>query len=176
MGRAGQRDLDARLHPASTQDIRRAQGRTQNPPPCTSTRRRLHVASTESPSAPPPTRGESGSPATPTRCPPRHSSEVAEAGYESIELGPYGYLPSDPARAEETTRRARPRACWREPYSPPAPAGRLGLHLEAGDRRGRADPGRGRRAHRGHPRRCGATTRPGSRRRTASLPPSSGSS
>jgi inosose dehydratase len=36
----------------------------------------------------------------------RFLDEVAEAGYEWIELGPYGYLPTDPARlTEETTRR-----------------------------------------------------------------------
>ncbi|MFF3326205.1 sugar phosphate isomerase/epimerase family protein [Streptomyces sp. NPDC002889] len=36
----------------------------------------------------------------------RFLDEVAQAGYEWIELGPYGYLPSDPARlAEETARR-----------------------------------------------------------------------
>ncbi|WNE96649.1 sugar phosphate isomerase/epimerase [Streptomyces luomodiensis] len=36
----------------------------------------------------------------------RFLDEVAEAGYEWIELGPYGYLPSDPARlTEETGRR-----------------------------------------------------------------------
>ncbi|MFI1013171.1 sugar phosphate isomerase/epimerase family protein [Streptomyces sp. NPDC020965] len=36
----------------------------------------------------------------------RFLDEVAEAGYEWIELGPYGYLPSDPAvLAEETARR-----------------------------------------------------------------------
>ncbi|MGI5398826.1 sugar phosphate isomerase/epimerase family protein [Streptomyces sp. CA-135486] len=36
----------------------------------------------------------------------RFLDEVAEAGYEWIELGPYGYLPSDAARlTEETARR-----------------------------------------------------------------------
>jgi inosose dehydratase len=36
----------------------------------------------------------------------RFLDEVAEAGYEWIELGPYGYLPDDPAvLAEETSRR-----------------------------------------------------------------------
>ncbi|MER7044714.1 sugar phosphate isomerase/epimerase family protein [Streptomyces jumonjinensis] len=36
----------------------------------------------------------------------RFLDEVADAGYEWIELGPYGYLPSDPAvLAEETARR-----------------------------------------------------------------------
>ncbi|MFD4140683.1 sugar phosphate isomerase/epimerase [Streptomyces sp. NBC_00390] len=36
----------------------------------------------------------------------RFLDEVARAGYEWIELGPYGYLPSDPVRlAEETSRR-----------------------------------------------------------------------
>lgn len=36
----------------------------------------------------------------------RFLDEVAEAGYEWIELGPYGYLPTDPARlADETAAR-----------------------------------------------------------------------
>ncbi|WP_299527574.1 sugar phosphate isomerase/epimerase [uncultured Streptomyces sp.] len=36
----------------------------------------------------------------------RFLDEVAEAGYEWIELGPYGYLPTDPVRlSEETGRR-----------------------------------------------------------------------
>ncbi|MEV7419660.1 sugar phosphate isomerase/epimerase [Streptomyces sp. NPDC089919] len=36
----------------------------------------------------------------------RFLDEVAEAGYEWIELGPYGYLPTDPARlADETAER-----------------------------------------------------------------------
>ncbi|MFF4479599.1 sugar phosphate isomerase/epimerase family protein [Streptomyces melanosporofaciens] len=36
----------------------------------------------------------------------RFLDEVTEAGYRWIELGPYGYLPTDPARlTEETTRR-----------------------------------------------------------------------
>ncbi|MFD3548485.1 sugar phosphate isomerase/epimerase family protein [Streptomyces sp. NPDC058655] len=36
----------------------------------------------------------------------RFLDEVADAGYEWIELGPYGYLPTDPARlTEETARR-----------------------------------------------------------------------
>lgn len=36
----------------------------------------------------------------------RFLDEVAHAGYEWIELGPYGYLPTDPARlTEETARR-----------------------------------------------------------------------
>jgi inosose dehydratase len=36
----------------------------------------------------------------------RFLDEVADAGYEWIELGPYGYLPTDPAvLAEETSRR-----------------------------------------------------------------------
>ncbi|MEV4189985.1 sugar phosphate isomerase/epimerase family protein [Streptomyces toxytricini] len=36
----------------------------------------------------------------------RFLDEVAECGYEWIELGPYGYLPTDPGRlAEETARR-----------------------------------------------------------------------
>lgn len=37
----------------------------------------------------------------------RFLDEVAEAGYEWIELGPYGYLPSDAARLTEETARRR---------------------------------------------------------------------
>lgn len=33
--------------------------------------------------------------------------EVAEAGYEAIELGPYGYLPSDPAQLKEALEEHR---------------------------------------------------------------------
>ncbi|MGW0564342.1 sugar phosphate isomerase/epimerase family protein [Streptomyces sp. NPDC003016] len=35
----------------------------------------------------------------------RFLDEVAEAGYPWIELGPYGYLPTDPARLADETRR-----------------------------------------------------------------------
>ncbi|MFI9718156.1 sugar phosphate isomerase/epimerase family protein [Streptomyces sp. NPDC052396] len=35
----------------------------------------------------------------------RFLDEVAEAGYEWIELGPYGYLPTDPGRLREETAR-----------------------------------------------------------------------
>lgn len=36
----------------------------------------------------------------------RFLDEVTEAGYDWIELGPYGYLPTDPARlTDEVTRR-----------------------------------------------------------------------
>ncbi|MGW0362554.1 sugar phosphate isomerase/epimerase family protein [Streptomyces sp. NPDC002990] len=35
----------------------------------------------------------------------RFLDEVADAGYEWIELGPYGYLPTDPARLREETAR-----------------------------------------------------------------------
>ncbi len=34
----------------------------------------------------------------------RFLDEVAEAGYAWIELGPYGYLPTDPARLADETR------------------------------------------------------------------------
>ena len=55
-----------------------------------------------SPSAPPPTRGASGFPATPSSCRPTSSSaRWSEAGYEAIELGPYGYLPNDPAELQD---------------------------------------------------------------------------
>lgn len=36
---------------------------------------------------------------------PRFLDEVAEAGYEWIELGPYGYLPADPSRLRTETER-----------------------------------------------------------------------
>ena len=35
----------------------------------------------------------------------RFLDEVSEAGYDWIELGPYGYLPTDPARLADETRR-----------------------------------------------------------------------
>ena len=42
------------------------------------------------------------SPAIPSRCLPEvFLREVAEAGYEWIELGPYGYLPKDPAELKD---------------------------------------------------------------------------
>ena len=53
-------------------------------------------------SAPRPTPGASGSPTTRTRCPGTSSSTRSpQAGYQWIELGPYGYLPTDPARLQD---------------------------------------------------------------------------
>ena len=40
----------------------------------------------------------------------RFLDEVAASGYEWIELGPFGYLPTDPQTAVRRTRRARPQA------------------------------------------------------------------
>ena len=57
-------------------------------------------------------------PSDPEQVPPEvFLREVAEAGYEWIELGPYGYLPTDPARAEGSARRASARRYWQGPCS-----------------------------------------------------------
>ena len=55
----------------------------------------------------------------------RFLDEVQVAGYEWIELGPYGYLPTDPSRLEDeladastgepTLRRVQPYACHESP-------------------------------------------------------------
>ena len=45
-------------------------------------------------------RGVVGCPATRSSCRPASFREVVEAGYEAIELGPYGYLPGDPAELQ----------------------------------------------------------------------------
>ena len=38
----------------------------------------------------------------------RFLDEIAEAGYEWMELGPFGYLPTDPKNPEAGTGQARP--------------------------------------------------------------------
>ena len=61
-------------------------------------------------------------------------------------------LPADRSgRTERGAGGAQPVGARRHGVLPPAPAGLLGPHLEAGDRRRRPDPGDRRRAHRGHP-------------------------
>lgn len=77
--------------------------------------------------------------------------EVVEAGYEAIELGPYGYLPKDPRELSDAL----------EAHGLTVLAGTVfsGLHRpgswddvwKAGDRRRGTDQGRRRRAHRRHP-------------------------
>ena len=69
-----------------------------------------------------------------------------------IELGPYGYLPNDPAELQEALERTDLTVLAGTVFSHLHQPGLVGLHLEAGDRRGRADQGGRRRAHRGHPR------------------------
>ena len=54
-------------------------------------------------------------------------AEVAEAGYEAIELGPYGYLPSDPAELQDKLDAHGLRGAGRHRVRAPAPAGLLGL-------------------------------------------------
>ncbi len=57
-------------------------------------------------SVPPPTPGACGSPTTSSRSPGSASStRSTQAGYEWIELGPYGYLPTDPAVLHEEIAR-----------------------------------------------------------------------
>ena len=65
-------------------------------------------------------------------------AEVAEAGYEAIELGPYGYLPTDPGELKEALEQHNLSRAGGHGVLPSAPARLLGLHLEAGDRCGRA--------------------------------------
>ncbi len=65
----------------------------------------------------------------------RFLDEVAAAGYTRIELGPYGYLPTDPVPAEGRTGQARPDDDRRHHLRAPAPAGLVGLDL-AGRRPG----------------------------------------
>ena len=43
----------------------------------------------------------------------RFLDEVASSGYEWIELGPFGYLPTDPKTALRRTDRAKPQAVGR---------------------------------------------------------------
>ena len=77
--------------------------------------------------------------------------EVAEAGYEWIELGPYGYLPSDPVKLRDQL----------DEYGLGVLAGTVFEHLhqtrfmgcgmDAGHRRGRADASDRGKAHRRYP-------------------------
>ena len=74
----------------------------------------------------------------------------------AIELGPYGYLPNDPAKLQEQLDAVRAGGAGRHRLRAPAPAGLMGRSLEAGHRRGGADQGPRRQAHRGDPRRVAA--------------------
>ena len=60
----------------------------------------------------------------------RFLDEVAEVGYEWLELGPYGYLPSDPARLSRRAQPARPEGGRRHRarLQRAAPARRLAGH------------------------------------------------
>ena len=69
-------------------------------------------------------------------------AEVAEAGYEAIELGPYGYLPTDPAELTEALAAVQPLGAGRHGVLRSAQPRVVGRRLEAGDRRRRPDPGR----------------------------------
>ena len=57
--------------------------------------------------------------------------EVVEAGYEWIELGPYGYLPSDPAELQDQLDAHGLHGAGRHGVRAPAPPGLLGLHLDS---------------------------------------------
>ncbi len=81
----------------------------------------------------------------------RFLREVVEAGYEWIELGPYGYLPKDAAALKDLL----------DQHGLKVLAGTVFEHLHrphswdavwaAGHRRRSPDPGGRRGAHRGHP-------------------------
>ena len=81
----------------------------------------------------------------------RFLDELAAAGYQWFELGPYGYLPTDPARLAEETSQARPQGLRRHRVRRAAPA--AGVGPDAGrDPPGRRADRRGRRAAPGlHP-------------------------
>ena len=83
----------------------------------------------------------------------RFLDEVAESGYKWIELGPYGYLPTDPARlAEELKARdLQDLGRHRVHRLPPRP-GPVGNRVGAGPQGRRTHRRDGRGAHRGHPR------------------------
>ena len=82
----------------------------------------------------------------------RFLDEVSEAGYEWIELGPYGYLPTDPARlADETARRGSGRLGGHGLHRIAPRSGGLGPDLGACRAHRGTHPGDGRRAPGGHP-------------------------
>ena len=55
-------------------------------------------------------------------------SEVVEAGYEGIELGPYGYLPNDPAELQDELDAHGLKVLAGTVFSHLHQPGRLGLH------------------------------------------------
>ena len=62
----------------------------------------------------------------------RFLDEVAEAGYTRIELGPYGYLPTDPDQLADELARAGPERLRRHGLRPHLHRARVvGLHLES---------------------------------------------
>ena len=185
VGRAGERHLDPGVHPAGPRDLRGAQGRPAALPHADRTflarptptspqkehhrvpwqdhyRHRPGLVGRLVPQRPRAAPADVSSSARSPRPGTRRSSSARTATCRPIRPSCGG------------PRRARAVGAGRHGVLPPASAGRLGLHLEAGDRRGRADPGGRRRAHRGHP---GAVARPqgrGDRRRAETSPTSSG--
>ena len=82
----------------------------------------------------------------------RFLDEVAESGYKWIELGPYGYLPNDPARlAEELKQRDLKVTAGTVFTAFHRGANQYDDSLGAGPQGRRTDGRHGRRTHRGHP-------------------------
>ena len=67
----------------------------------------------------------------------RFLDEVAASGYEWIELGPFGYLPTDPEKLSDELGRARPEAVGGNGVRAPAPGRLVGLRC---GRRSRTSP------------------------------------
>ena len=59
----------------------------------------------------------------------RFLDEVAAAGYTRIELGPFGYLPTDPSRLKEELDKRGLEHDGRDDLRAPAPRRLLGLDL-----------------------------------------------
>ena len=77
--------------------------------------------------------------------------EVAEAGYQWIELGPYGYLPTDPAKlSEQLDEYGHGCACGHR-FSSICTGLTHGTRMDSGHRRRGTDPSCRRKAH------CGDT-------------------
>ena len=82
----------------------------------------------------------------------RFLDEVAESGYKWIELGPYGYLPTDPARLAEELKQRDLQISAGTVFTAFHRGLTSGKRVGAGPQ-GRRTHGRdGRRTHRGHPR------------------------
>ena len=110
VGRAGQRDLDPGVHPGRPQGLRRAQGHPEAVPHAhrliTSTGQHSHQHRSRRVRGSKITIGTAPDswgvwfPSDPEQVPAEQFlAEVVEAGYEAIELGPYGYLPKRSGRA-----------------------------------------------------------------------------